>query len=386
MNTKYDLIVIGGGVLGTFHAYHALQKGLKVAIIEKDKLPVSATVRNFGQVVPSGMDTKWQNYGRESLKIYNDIQSQFDISIRKNGSVYLASNDEEVQLIEELSIINKNNGYESLLLTREQCLEKYPGLRNDYVKAGLYFPEEVTVEPRIMINRLLEFLIKNKGLTYFGNTKVVRCDSLSNEVAVVTANGEIHKTSKVILCCGSEFKTLYPDVFAKSDLEVTKLQMLQTKPQPNYQLNGSILTGLSIRRYEAFYECPSFDGIKAKEASDSFEKEWGVHILFKQATDGSVIIGDSHEYADAANIDDLGFDLRMDVDEFMIAEAKKIFNLPTYEIQSRWYGMYSQCKENDIFEYTIENNIHIVTGIGGKGMTGSAGFSKENIKNIFNLK
>lgn len=386
MNTKYDLIVIGGGVLGTFHAYHALQKGLKVAIIEKDKLPVSATVRNFGQVVPSGMDTKWQNYGRESLKIYNDIQSQFDISIRKNGSVYLASNDEEVQLIEELSIINKNNGYESLLLTKEQCLEKYPGLRNDYAKAGLFFPEEVTVEPRIMINRLLEFLIKNKGLAYFGNAKVVRCDSLSDEVAVVTANGEIHKTSKVILCCGSEFKTLYPDIFAKSDLEVTKLQMLQTKPQADYQLNGSILTGLSIRRYEAFYECPSFDGIKAKEASDSFEKEWGVHILFKQATDGSVIIGDSHEYADAANIDDLGFDLRMDVDEFMIAEAKKIFNLPTYEIQNRWYGMYSQCKENDIFEHTIENNIHIVTGIGGKGMTGSAGFSKENIKNIFNLK
>ena len=386
MNTKYDLIVIGGGVLGTFHAYHALQKGLKVAIIEKDKLPVSATVRNFGQVVPSGMDTKWQNYGRESLKIYNDIQSQFDISIRKNGSVYLASNDEEVQLIEELSIINKNNGYESLLLTKEQCLEKYSGLRNDYIKAGLFFPEEVTVEPRIMINRLLEFLIKNKGLAYFGNTKVVRCDSFSNEVAVLTANGEIHKTSKVILCCGAEFKTLYPDVFAKSDLEVTKLQMLQTKPQPNYQLNGSILTGLSIRRYEAFYECPSFDGIKAKEASDSFEKEWGVHILFKQATDGSVIIGDSHEYADAANIDDLGFDLRMDVDEFMIAEAKKIFDLPTFEIQNRWYGMYSQCKENDIFEHTIENNIHIVTGIGGKGMTGSAGFSKENIKNIFNLK
>lgn len=386
MNTKYDLIVIGGGVLGTFHAYHALQKGLKVAIIEKDKLPVSATVRNFGQVVPSGMDTKWQNYGRESLKIYSDIQSQFDISIRKNGSVYLASNDEEVQLIEELSIINKNNGYESLLLTKEQCLEKYSGLRNDYIKAGLFFPEEVTVEPRIMINRLLEFLIKNKGLAYFGNTKVVRCDSLLNEVVVLTANGEIHKTSKVILCCGSEFKTLYPDVFAKSDLEVTKLQMLQTKPQADYQLKGSVLTGLSIRRYEAFYECPSFHGIKAKEASDSFEKEWGVHILFKQAVDGSVIIGDSHEYADAANIDDLGFDLRMDVDEFMITEAKKIFNLPTFEIQNRWYGMYSQCKENDIFEHTIENNIHIVTGIGGKGMTGSAGFSKENIKNIFNLK
>lgn len=386
MNIKYDLIVIGGGALGAFHAYHALEAGLKVAVIEKDKQPISATVRNFGQVVPSGMDTKWQNYGRESLRIYDDIQSRFDISVRKNGSVYFASNDEEVQLIEELSIINKHNSYESHLLTKEQCLEKYPGLRNDYVKAGLFFPDEVTVEPRIMINRLLDFLIKEKGLDYFGNTKVLNCDASSEETTVITASGEIYKASKVILCCGSEFKTLYPDIFAKSDLEVTKLQMLQTKPQPGYELKGSILTGLSIRRYEAFYECPSFTAIKAKEDPNSFEKKWGVHILFKQATDGSVIIGDSHEYADAANIDDLGFDLKMEVDDFMIAEAKKIFNLPTFEIQNRWYGMYSQCKENDIFQHTVDENIHIITGIGGKGMTGSAGFSKENIKNIFNLK
>ncbi|KIO51791.1 TIGR03364 family FAD-dependent oxidoreductase [Flavobacterium hibernum] len=386
MNIKYDLIVIGGGALGAFHAYHALEAGLKVAIIEKDKQPISATVRNFGQVVPSGMDTKWQNYGRESLKIYDDIQSRFDITVRKNGSVYLASNQEEVQLIEELSTINKHNAYESHLLTKEQCLEKYPGLKSDYVLGGLFFPDEVTVEPRVMINRLLEFLIKEKGLNYFGNTKVINCDAVSGETIVTTANGVVYKTSKVILCCGSEFKTLYPELFAKSDIEVTKLQMLQTKPQLSYELKGSILTGLSIRRYEAFYECSSFSEIKAKEEPNSFEKKWGIHILFKQATDGSVIIGDSHEYADAANMDDLGFDLRMDVDDFMIAEAKKIFNLPTFEIQNRWYGMYSQCKENDIFQHTVDNNIHIITGIGGKGMTGSAGFSKENIKNIFNLK
>ena len=129
-----------------------------------------------------------------------------------------------------------------------------------------------------------------------------------------------------------------------------------------------------------------FCGDKSKEDPNTFEKKWGIHILFKQATDGSVIIGDSHQYADAANIDDLGFDLRVDIDDFMIQEAKKIFDLPTFEIQNSWFGMYSQCKENDIFQHTIDNNIHVVTGIGGKGMTGSAGFSKENIKNIFNLK
>ena len=385
MNKKYDLIVIGGGALGTFHAYHALQNGYSVALFEKDKEPISATVRNFGQVVPSGMDTKWQEYGRESLAIYNEIQNKFDISVRNNGSVYLAANDEEVQLIEELSVINKNNGYQSHLLTKEECLNDYPGLRSDYVKAGLFFPQEVTVEPRIMINRLREYLITEKGLDFYGNTKILGCNKIGDVVEIQTANHDVFKAGKVIICCGSEFKTLYPELFAGSDLEVTKLQMMQTKPQLGYNLKGSILTGLSIRRYEAFYECPSFAAIKAKENPDSFEKKWGVHILFKQAADGSVIIGDSHEYADAANMDDLGFDLRMDVDEFMINEAKKIIDLPSYEIQNKWFGIYSQCKNKDIFQHTIDDDIHIVTGIGGKGMTGSAGFSKENIKRIFNL-
>lgn len=382
---KYDVIIVGAGVLGTFHAYYALQKGLSVAIIEKNSKPQGATVRNFGQVVPSGMNIKWQNFGRESLAIYKEIQSQYDISIRQNGTIYIASNNDEVQLIEELSSINKVNGYQSELLTKQQCLDKYAGLKSDYCKAGLFFPQEVTVEPRVMVDRLHEFMQQKFLVDIFYNTTIVNIEEVNDEVEVIDSSGTVFKTSKVIVCNGSDFKALYPAIFNESDLEVSKLQMMQTKVQPsNYKLDGSILTGLTIRRYEAFEECPSWNDIKLKENPDSFEKQYGVHILFKQATDGSVILGDSHEYADAKNIDDLGFDLNQDIDNFMIAEAKKIIDLPTYEIQHRWAGFYSQCKTTDIFEYTIGSNIHIVTGIGGKGMTGSAGFSKENITKILN--
>ncbi|WP_281635219.1 TIGR03364 family FAD-dependent oxidoreductase [Flavobacterium marginilacus] len=385
MKTVYDLIVVGGGVLGTFHAFHALKKGLKVAVIEKDKMPISATVKNFGQVVPSGMNSKWQAYGRESLLIYKEIQSQFDISIRQQGSVYLASNDEEMMLIEELAQINKSNNYDSELLTKQECLNKYQGLRPDYVKAGLFFPDEVTVEPRTMIYRLQQYMQQYLGLELITNTAITNCENTHEGVTLQSAAMETFLSKKVIICNGNEFKTLYPELFFNSDLEVSKLQMLQTKPQNNYKLDGSILTGLSIRRYEAFHECPSFKEIKAKESRDSLEKKWGVHILFKQAMDGSVILGDSHQYADARNSDDLGFNLDMDIDNFMIEEAKKIIDLPTYEIQNRWFGTYSQCRTKDVFEHTIGENIHIITGIGGKGMTGSAGFSKENITKIFNI-
>lgn len=383
MDNKYDAVVIGAGILGTFHAYHALEMGLKVCLVEKDAYPKGATTQNFGQVVPSGMNTKWQKYGRESLGIYKKIQSQFDISIRQNGTVYLASNEEEEQLLVELRAINSGNGYTSKMLTKQECLDHYPGLRSDYVLAGLYFPEEVTVEPRTMIHKLQEYLVIHKGLDIKYDFPVVSCEACGKRVSVKNTKNEEVFGSKAIICNGSDFKNLYPEIFASSDLEVSKLQMMQTKPQENYTLKGSILTGWSIRRYEAFHECPSFAKIKENEPKESLQKKWGVHILFKQAVDGSVILGDSHQYADANKIEDLSYDLDMDIDHFMIEEAKKIFNLPNYQIQKRWYGMYSQCKNNDIFQKTIDDNIHIVTGIGGKGMTGSAGFSKKNIATIF---
>ncbi|AUC85736.1 TIGR03364 family FAD-dependent oxidoreductase [Polaribacter sp. ALD11] len=382
MNNKYDLIIVGGGVLGTFHAYNAIKLGLSVAILEKGAKPQGATVKNFGQVVPSGMNQKWQNFGRKSLDIYKSIQKEFDISVKENGTVYLASNDDEVQLLEELYQINKTNSYTSQMLTKQQCLNKYSGLKSSYCKAGLFFPEEVTVEPRTMIDKLHSYMSRTLKTPIHYNRTVIDVQEINEECVVKTADNGVFKAAKVIICNGSDFKALYSSIYNESDLVVSKLQMMQTKPQKNYKLQGSILTGLTIRRYEAFEECASWKTIKAKENSDSFEKKYGVHILFKQASDGSVILGDSHEYAAAKNIENLGFDLNMEIDNFMIDEAKKIIDLPTYEIQQRWAGYYSQCKNSDIFEHKIGNNIHIVTGIGGKGMTGSAGYSIESLQKI----
>ncbi|KXH83423.1 TIGR03364 family FAD-dependent oxidoreductase [Chryseobacterium kwangjuense] len=383
MTAKFDLIVVGGGILGTFHAYHALRKGLSVALLERNSVPQGATVRNFGQVVPSGMDLKWQNFGRESLAIYNELHDQADLTIRKNGSVYIASNDEEIQLIEELYEINRNNDYESVLLSKNDCIKKFDGLRSDYCKGGLFFPQELSVDSADMIVKLHQLLHEKLGLQIYYNTTIIETGENGQHCTAISSEGTEFTSSKIIICGGNEFKTLYPKVFDESDLEVSKLQMLQTKPQGIYSLPGNILTGLSIRRYESFSECASYQKIKSLEDPKSFEKKFGIHILFKQALDGSVILGDSHEYADAKNTDDLGYDLNMEIDEFMIHEAKKIIDLPTYEIQRRWFGVYSQCKTKDIFEHSPSTNIHIITGIGGKGMTGSGGFSKFNIDKIY---
>ena len=382
-NIETDLLIVGGGVLGTFHAYHALQRGLSVTLLERHSQPQSATVRNFGQIVPSGSDPRWQQFGRESLQIYKSIQSQFDISVRELGSIYIASDEEELALIEELHGINKANDYASQLLTLKQCCERYPQLRQDYCRGGLFFPQEVSVNPRMMVSRLQSYLAEQPGFNAHFQTPVAEISSNNDHVTATTTDGRRFMATRALVCSGSEFQVLYPELFANSDLTAVKLQMMRLKPQA-VTLNGNILTGLSIRRYESFSQCPSWSDIKSREPEDSLWKRWGVHILFKQEADGGIILGDSHEYASARESDQLGFDILGEINSYMIGEAQKIFDLPSWDVESSWYGVYCQTNEPaGIFTRTIDDNIHIVTGIGGKGMTSSAGFAQHHLGEIY---
>jgi FAD dependent oxidoreductase TIGR03364 len=379
----YDIIIVGAGVLGSFHAYHACKKGLKVLLVEKDPSPREATIRNFGMVIPSGMSRgKWQAYGRRSTEIYLDLQSKFDISVQQPGSVYIASDDAESILLQELNNINEEEHYPSHLLSQEACLQKLPGLKKSYCKAGLRFPQELTLDPSIMIHRLIAYMQEQLQLQYQPATHMLFCEELNGKCQLEDQLRRKYTSDKVIICNGRDFQWLFPNLFAASDIIVSKLQMMRTEPMPNYKLPGAVFTGLSIRRYESFAECPSYQQLKAGMIEDKFKK-WGIHILFKQAGDGSMIIGDSHEYAPANNQEALGFDNKQEINNIIIAAGKEIFEFPHWNIASTWNGYYAQSPTEEIFTATPAKNIHIITAIGGKGMTASAGLAEENINKLF---
>ena len=370
----FHLIVIGSGVMGAFHAFHAARLGQKVLLLEKDNYPVGATVRNFGQVVPSGLAGRWFEYGRRSLEIYKELQTKTDLTVRQEGSVYVASDADEWQLANELFDKYQRERYACELLSAAQTLEKYDFLQKNYPVGGLYFPEEVSVDSAVFMRRFLAYCVEQLGVVYRPNAAVLACEAEPNGAVVVLANNEKIKAERVIICNGSEFRLLYPDLFAASNLVVSKLQMLQTVAMPQVKMRGNILTGLSIRRYEAFADCPSFATLQTPEHYAELKK-WGVHILFKQALDGSIITGDSHEYAHAKHVDDLGFQINDQLNALILNEAQRIVALPITKIASTWAGFYTQTKD-EIFEFDVSPNIKIITGIGGKGMTSSAGYAE----------
>lgn len=379
---KYDLIIVGGGIIGTFCAYHALKLKKSVLLIEKDSEPYEGSFRNFGQGVPSGQKLdKWFDYGRRSLQIYADIQEETDISVVKNGSWYFSSNAFESTLLEEIQTIFKEKNYTSRLYTKNECLEIHSNLKQDYVHAGLFIPQEVSLNPLVMVHRVRTYLIEKLGLHYLPQTTVVGLEKKRGIVKLDTSKQRTFWSDQVIIANGKDTQILFPSIYNENDLLISKLQMMRLRKQKR-QIQSNILTGLTIRRYGSFYACPSYSQKNTSPEEAELEK-LGIHILFKQADDGAIILGDSHEYAPANQQAHFGFEVKQHINDLMLREAQKIMHLDSWELESTWNGFYLQTKNDEVFTHTIDGIIHIVNGIGGKGMTTSPGFTQEFIQLIY---
>ena len=381
-NRKYDLVIVGGGVIGTFCALHALKKKKSVLLLEKDELPYEASFRNFGQAVPSGQALDaWFEYGRKSLKIYKELQQDFDISLVGNGSWYVASDDQEATLLEEMSQLMKDRNYGNRLYTANEFLEINPHFKKEYVKAGLFFPEEASLNPLVMVHKVREYLIKYMGLHYHNQCSIIGVEKKRGIAMLTSSKKQIFWGDHVILANGRDTQFLLPEHYPKEELTISKLQMLRLAPQKQL-LKSNILTGLTIRRYESFHSCPSFAKLSTSPEQKLLQEK-GIHILFKQAQDGSIILGDSHEYIPAGQQASLGFEISTEINDMMLNEAKKITHLESWQVDSSWSGFYLQSNQSEVFTKTVDNVIHIVNGIGGKGMTTSPGFTAEYIHQLF---
>jgi len=379
---QFDLIIVGGGILGSFYAFHALQMGLEVALFEKENKAHGSSVRNFGQIVPSGFNSKWQVFGLKSIEIYKQLMGLGDFGIVNNGSLYISSNEEESKLLEELAAINQKNGYSSQLLSKNETLKKYSGINKEYLKSALFFPDEFSVDPIKFSNQFLSYLFSFKKFHYFSNTLIVKTKIEGKWCEAKDMLKNKYYADKIIITSGYEFEILFPKIFRESSLDLVKLQMMRIKGSKSFGLDVNLLTGDTIRRYESFTECPSFKEIKAKENKNSLQQKMGIHMLFKKELNGNIIVGDSHEYAPIQLKSNLDFYIKENINEYFKSQTLRILKLKELHVIDTWIGYYSQNKKDDIFCKTIDNKIHIITGIGGKGMTAGPGFTFYDLKNV----
>jgi FAD dependent oxidoreductase TIGR03364 len=374
-----DVIVIGAGVLGTFHAYFAAQMGLKSILIERNSFPSGASTRNFGMVVQTIVETEgeWPTFVRASREIYQSIQEEHDIGVQSNGSLYIASTEIERAVLEEFTQMH-SQAYNCSYFNANEALSRYPFIKAPYCHGALHFPDDLTLDPRRMLRQFIPFIVQKKLIEYIPQTTIVSVESSDQHCVVKDAAGNVYTADQIFVCSGADYRTLFPEYFRKSGLRICKLQMMQTESQPQYTLPHAILSGLSIRRYPAFKSTPSYTSL-AEKPIDASIQSYGIHLLFKQTSDGSVIIGDSHEYSAFQDANVAEEFTNCHINEAILQYGQQMISMPSWRIQTMWNGYYLIHPEREVYTETINDKIHIVTGIAGKGMSTGPGFARKHV-------
>jgi FAD dependent oxidoreductase TIGR03364 len=371
MSRHAKVAVIGGGILGLAHAYAAARRGHSVVLCERGRAATGASIRNFGMIWPIGQPSgEMHRMALRSREIWLEVLQAARLPYLPTGSLHVAYHDDEVEVLKEFADIAPRSGYECEWLDAAGVLERSIAVQPQGLKGGLWSATELTVDPRLVVARLPEYLTELGVAVHFGNAVT------HIELPWIETGAGSHEADVAIVCSGDDFETLFPDIFRASGLTRCKLQMMRTAPQHvGWALGPALAAGLTLRFYKAFQMCSTLRKLKERVAREKPEYEkYLIHVLVSQTADGAITLGDSHEYDECVDIFD-----KPEIDELILREAQTFLRLPNFRVAERWHGVYSTHPEKPFFEAEPAERVHIVTAPGGSGMTLSFGLAERTI-------
>ncbi|QKJ22439.1 L-2-hydroxyglutarate oxidase [Poseidonibacter lekithochrous] len=204
----YDYLIIGAGIIGLNIAKNLKERfpESKILVLEKeDEVAQHSSGRNSG-VLHAGfyysadsLKAKFTKEGNIALKEF--VKSR-GLKINECQKVVVATDDKEVEGLEELKRRGEANGVELIWLDEDGLNELYPNIKTH--KKALLCPSTATVNPKEVTKEFAK-VIKDLGVELLLSCKYI---SSSNNV-VSTSLGDF-QAKKVINCAG-----LYADNIAR---------------------------------------------------------------------------------------------------------------------------------------------------------------------------
>lgn len=368
---RFDVAIIGAGVIGLAHAYAAAKRGLNVAVFERSPKAEGASVRNFGMIWTVGQwGTPLAEVAVDSNRIWREVLADSGIWHDPCGCLTLTYHEDELQVAREF--VEMASDPTIRLLEPDEIVRRFPSVRSERLLGGVFSERELHVDPRATIAELPGYLEQEFGVQFFWSHCVTQVESGS-----IRVGGQSWEADQILICTGADYETLFPEHFSASRLNRCKLQMLRAMPKGDWRIGTMLCAGLTLLHYKNFASCPTLATVKQRyEATHPEHTKWGVHLLVSQHGTGELVLGDSHEYGLAVS----PFNLES-VDRLILDYLDTFLLVSEIEITLRWHGVYSTY-DQQVYEAKPEPNVHVITGVGGAGMTMSMGLGERTVKNL----
>ena len=200
----YDVAIIGAGIIGASIFRELMKYDLNVVVIEKENDVAMGTSKANSAIVHAGYDPKagtlMAKYNVKGNEMFEELCKDLSVPFKRNGSLVIAFDEEEMNTIKSLYENGKKNGVKGLeILSKEKVLEKEPNI-NPEVKGALYAPTGAIVGPYEYTIALMENGILNGGELKLGmEVSNIKKD---DRFKIITSKGEVIESKYIINAAG----------------------------------------------------------------------------------------------------------------------------------------------------------------------------------------
>jgi glycine oxidase len=154
MSYGYDAIVVGGGVNGGAVAYNLAKRGVKVLLLEKDRLASKSSGAAAGMLAAQAeLDGEGPLFqlARKSRAMFTKLEDEIketsgiDIELINKGMLKVALNEQEQKEYKRIIAIQQESGEQADWLTGEEVRRKELAL-SDAVTGAMYLEKDGQVE------------------------------------------------------------------------------------------------------------------------------------------------------------------------------------------------------------------------------------------------
>jgi glycine/D-amino acid oxidase-like deaminating enzyme len=143
-----DVVVIGGGIVGTFAAYYLARRGLSVALMEKGRIAGEQSSRNWGWCRQQNRDARELPISIASMALWDGLAGEIgeDVGFRRCGLLYLSDDEAEIETWARWRDLARPFGLTTEVLGTAEAAERGKATNRSW-KGGVFSPSDGIADP-----------------------------------------------------------------------------------------------------------------------------------------------------------------------------------------------------------------------------------------------
>lgn len=221
LKDHYDFLVVGTGLVGLMFAYSLSSVDLKTKIcMVADNSRVNTSMMSAGMIslMYAADEITNEDEVHDRVELLDEIEaalveierkSGMDLSLRKNGSIFLSVTEGDMQEILRIKQFYREIGVDAELLSGDECRRRYRV--SSAVEIGLINKSDISVDTAELVQALLK-LLKRRGVDFcFGKVCSYRGSGDATSLLSISLNSGIEISSgNFVFATGAWSKSGYP--------------------------------------------------------------------------------------------------------------------------------------------------------------------------------